>query len=150
MILILYLITMTFPDAKDLTWIWITVNWLRNLGTMTISCSEEEVADASPFHPRYNTPESQLHDDVISDAVNECYVFNNGDVELGLTPRVATDVRTSRSSFRCRDMEAIKEPTIVEMTSTEPVTSRAKCVEFETWPCGRLVIPIKVNSQVDS
>merc|ERR550534_1026947 len=88
---------------------------VKNLGTMTISCSEEEVADASPFHPRYNTPESQLHDDV------------------------ASDVRTSRSSFRCRDMEAIKEPTIVEMASTESVTSRAKCVEFETWPCGRLI-----------
>lgn len=107
---------------------------------MTVSGSEEDVAGASPFHPRYNTPVSQSND--ITDAVDR-YVFNNGDVELGLGPHDAADAKTTRTSFCCRDSDgAMKGPSVVEMASPTSFTPRSKCIEFETWPCGRLVNPL--------
>ena len=114
---------------------------------MTVSGSEEDVAGVSPFHPRYNTPVSQTNDVDFNEINDDRFVFNTRDVELGLAPRdgsdaaaAAADARTPHLSFRCRDLDAMKEPTIAEVASTSSMMSHSRCIEFETWPCGRLVI----------
>lgn len=119
---------------------------VKNLGTMTVSGSEEDVAGVSPFHPRYNTPVSQTNDVDFNEINDDRFVFNTRDVELGLAPRdgsdaaaAAADARTPHLSFRCRDLDAMKEPTIAEVASTSSMMSHSRCIEFETWPCGRLI-----------
>ena len=103
------------------------LTFYRHFGMMGASASEEdEMAAASPYHPRYNTPVSLIIDDAV-DAVDDAGsgpppAVVNVDVEMGL---VDSFPKTSQFNFR--------------RPKASVTSAAAKGVEFETWPCGRLV-----------